>query len=356
MAIVLVMVSSTLFSGMADCQQLQQQPTGDNGMPVKSTDSTTGSPVIQGLQGLRGFGSGHSQLSLAIIPLSQRDNQLMFQVVGFAVTIPESGESVVYSMETPLPGIIDSSQSTLQIDITDLASAIDTAGYIDSSEIYDTIRTDPQVMIIDVDLYYQGAEKTQTTFNVDSVDIILPNGKMQTFALQQPTQLIVDTKNDRVAMVAFPEMVNTYNSYYGTTYEEVAPVVYSEPVPVIAPIITPYVWPMPIYYSGFVSYNRFFYGSGFRSFWDRDRVTHVDRFSNLDRYPVRQSRNDFADRSRNDLRTAQRRGDFTRSRNLGTGIKGGIGGFRGGVSKGVGGGRAGGGRVGGGRAGGGRRR
>lgn len=355
MVTVLSIVSSALFTGMADSQQFPQQPAGGNvGMQTPSAAGAPGSPVIQGLQGLRGFGSGHSQLSLAVIPLSQQDSQLTFQVIGFAVSIPESSEAVVYSLETPLSGVIDSSQSTLQIDIASLADTIDTAGYTDSSQVYDTIRTDPRVMIIDADLYYQGtqgSQGTQTIFNVNSVDLILPDGRMHTFALQQPTQLIIDTRNHRVAMVAFPEMVDTFTSYYGTTYEELGPVVYSQPIVVAAPVLTPYVWPIPIYYTGFVSYNRFFFGPGFRHFWDRDRVYGYDRFSNANQFPIRQTRNDVADRSRNDLLAGQRRGEFTPSRNLGTGISGGIGGFRGGTRAGIG---AGGGI--GGRAVGGRRR
>jgi hypothetical protein len=357
MVIILSMVGSTLFTGIACGQQFQQQPAAGNvGRQAQPAGSAPGSPVIQGLEGLRGFGSGHSQLSLAVIPLSQQNNQMAFQVIGFAVSVPESGEAVVYSLETPLPGVIDPSQNTLQIDISNLASAVDTAGYIDSSEVYDTIRTDPQVMVIDADLNYQGKEGTQTIFNVNSVDIIPPDGQMQTFSLQQPTQLIIDTQNNVVAMVAFPQMVDTFNSYYGATFNAVEPVIYSQPIPIMPQVFVPYIYPIPIYARGFVSFNPFFYGTGFRTFWDRDRVTHFDRFSNQNRFPVRETRNDFADRSRNTLQTAQRRGDFTRSRNLGKGITGGIGGFRGGVRQGAGGGiRTGGGRMGGG-IGGGRRR
>jgi hypothetical protein len=357
MVIVLSMAGSTLFTGIADGQQFQQQPaTGNIGRQAQPAGNAPGSPVIQGLEGLRGFGSGHSQLSLAVIPLSQQNNQMAFQLIGFAVSIPESGEAVVYSLESPLPGIIDPSQNTLQIDISNLASAVDTAGYIDSSEVYDTIRTDPHVMVIDVDLNYQGREGSQTIFNVNSVDIIPPDGQMQTFSLQQPTQLIIDTENNLVAMVAFPQMVDTFNNYYGATFDTVGPVIYSQPVAIIPPVFVPYIYPIPIYARGFVSYNRFFFGTGFRTFWDRDRVTHFDRFSNQNRFPVRETRNDFADRSRNDFVAGQRRGEFTQSRQLGTGITGGIGGFRGGVRQGAGGGaRIGGGRMGGG-IGGGRRR
>jgi len=357
-AVIILIISSIVFSGIAYGQQYQQQygtggtgqNTGGGYQPAQYSSSNSETPVIQGLEGLKGFGSGHSQLSLAVIPVSQKDNQMMFQVIGFAVSIPESGDAVVYSMETPLPGIIDPSQSTMQIDISNLASNINEAGYIDSSQIYDTIRTDPQVVVIDVDLYYQGKQDSQTTFNVDSVDIIPPDGNMQAFSLQQPTQLIIDTQNGRVAMVAFPEMVNTFGSYYGMTYPQVDPVVYVQPIPIIAPVFVPYIRPIPFYTTSFVRYNSFYYGTGFRTFYDRDRVTHVDRFTNSKVYPVRQSRNDFADRSRVNLEAGQRRGEFTQSRNMGSNIKGGIGGYRGGIKASTGS------RVGGGRTGGGRRR
>ncbi len=384
MVIVLSLIGSTICSGIADGQQYAQQSSqGNDGAQTQPSGNEPG-PVIKGLEGLKGFGSGHSQLSLAVIPLSQQDNQLMFQLIGFAVSIPETGEAVIYSLETPLSGVIDPSQNTLQIDISNLADAIDTAGYDDASDVYDVIRSDPQVMIIDVDLSYASQQGSQTSFNVNSVDLIFPDGRMQTFALQKPTQLIVDTQNDIVAMVAFPEMVDTFDDYYGATYTSVEPVVYSEPVYVTAPIYTPYLNPMPFYGTGYAWYNRFAFGSGFRSFWNVDRVTHFDRFSNADRFQTRNVRNDFADRSRNTLQTAQRRGDFAQSRSLGSGVKGGIGGFRGGTGKSVtsgasisrgkaGGGRtiggagsigsgrsagvrAGGARAGGGRGGGGRRR
>lgn len=351
--VILMILGSIQLSGIASGQQ--QYTTGYPGQNSGSslqqspyTSSSSESPVIQGLEGLKGFGSGHSQLSLAVIPVSRKNDQMMFQVIGFAVSIPESGQAVVYSLKTPLPGIIDPSQNTLQIDITDLASAVDEAGYIDSSQIYDTIRTDPQVVVIDVDLYYQSQQDSQTIFNVNSVDIIPPDGRMQAYSLQQPTQLIIDTQNNRIAMVAFPEMVSSFGDYYGSTYAQVEPVVYVQPIPIFAPVFVPFIQPIPIFTTGFVHFNSFVFGTGFRPFFDRDRVTGIDRFSNNKVFPVHQARNDFADRSRNNLVAGQRRGEFTESRKAGSGISGGIGGFRGGV-KTTAGGRAGGGRAGGGR-------
>jgi hypothetical protein len=342
---VLMIISSIPFSGIAYGQQ-QYAAGGQRQAPAAG--ATSDSPVIQGLEGLKGFGSGHSQLSLAVIPVSQKDNIMMFQVIGFAVSIPESGEAVVYSMKTPLPGVIDPSQNTLQIDITDIATAVETAGYTDSSQIYDTIRSDPQVVVIDVDLNYQGKQDSQTSFNVNSIDIIPPDGKMQAFSMKQPTRLIIDTQDNRVSMVAFPEMASTFGSYYGTTYTQLEPVIYTQPIAIMAPIFVPYIRPIPIYRTGFVRYNSFHYGAGFHRYYDRDPVTGRDRYTNNKVYPVRQPKNDIADRSRNNLVAGQRQGQFTESRKAGSGVNGGIGGYRGGVKK-TGGGKVGGGKVGGGR-------
>ncbi|HMK47321.1 MAG TPA: hypothetical protein VK436_11910 [Methanocella sp.] len=331
--IILLIICSTQFIAVADGQQLQQQSAGNfGGQASQSAGGGAESPVIQGLEGLKGFGSGHSQLSLAVIPVSQQQSQMTFQVIGFAVSIPESSEAVVYALSTPLPGIIDLSQNTMQIDLSNLASAVDEAGYIDSSKIYDTIRNSPDVMVIDIDLTSPSRQGSQTTFNVNSVDIVPPDGKMQAYSMQQPTQLVIDIQNNRLSMVAFPEMASMLSSYYDTSYTTVAPVVYSPPVPIMSPVFAPYIYPLPIYTAGFVRYNPFFFGPGFRTFFDRDVVTHFDRFSNLDRFPIRETRNNFADVSRNNLISGQRRGEFASSINTGKGVKGGIGGFRGGLS------------------------
>jgi uncharacterized membrane protein YgcG len=204
----------------------------------------------------------------------------------------------------------------------------------------------------------------QTIFNVKSVDIVPPDGKMMTYSMQQPTQLILDLQAKRLILVSFPEMTQTISNYYGVTYPQVEPVVYSQPILITPPIYVPYLRPIPIFYTGFVGFQPFFFDAHFRRFFDRgqvfdrdlNRFVDRDRFSKLDRFPTRANRNLFAERSRRDLQAGQRRGDFAQSRNIGRGVKGGIGGYRGGMKASVGGGRMGGGRMGGGRAGGGRRR
>lgn len=353
-AMIVAIICSTLFSGLVFGQQFTQQ-SGTSG------SAATG-PILQGLEGLKGFGSGHSQLSLAIIPLSQQNSQLAFQVVGFAVSVPETGEAVVYALKTPVQGVIDPSQNTLQIDISSIGDAVSNAGYIDSSEIYETMRTDPRVVVVDLDLTNPTTSGSQTIFSVNSVDIVPPDGRMQAFSLQQPTQLILDTQSGRIAMVSFPEMTSALDSYYGEEYSNVEPVVYAQPVPVVAPVFVPYLQPIPFFGVTFATFNPFYFGYGWRPFYEWNRFTNRDFFSDRNQFPIRQPKNDFADRARSDLVTGQKKGEFDQRRNVGANVQGGIGGYKGGVKtsmgtmgtkvgKGVGGGmKAGGGvKMGGGR-------
>jgi hypothetical protein len=225
--------------------------------------------TIPGLEGLQGFMPGENKLSLAVIPVSQQNGQLGFQVIGFAISSPGSSQAAVYALSSALPGVIDPTQNTLQVDLTNLASSISQAGAISGDQVYSTIRSSTKVIVIDVDMTYQDAQGTQAIFNVNSVSIIPPDGKMQAFQMQQPTQLIIDSQSMRIYMVAFPQMVNAFNNLYGAIYADVLPIIYAQPIPILAPIFVPYLQPFPIFFSSFIGFNPFFFGSGFVSFFDR---------------------------------------------------------------------------------------
>ncbi|HEY3273598.1 MAG TPA: hypothetical protein VGJ92_07555, partial [Methanocella sp.] len=245
-----------------------QQPQVPISQPV-ATAGTAGMFTIPGLEGLQGFMPGENKLSLAVIPVTQQNNQLGFQVIGFAISSPGSSQAVVYSLSQPLAGVIDPTQNTLQVDLSNLASSINQAGAISSDQLYNTIRSSPQVIIIDVDMAYQGAQGTQTIFSVNSVSIIPPDGRMQAFQMQQPTQLIIDSQSMRIYMVAFPQMISSFVNYYGASFPQVLPIVYAQPIPILAPIFVPFLQPFPIFFSSFVGFNPFFFGDGFVSFFNR---------------------------------------------------------------------------------------
>ena len=99
---------------------------------------------IPGLEGLTGFMPGENKLSLAVIPVTRQNNQLGFQVIGVAISSPGSSQAAVYSLSTPLAGVIDPTQNTLQVDLSNLANGIDQAGYISSDQVYSTIRSSPR--------------------------------------------------------------------------------------------------------------------------------------------------------------------------------------------------------------------
>ena len=113
---------------------------------------------------------------------------MYFQVVGFAITSPQSGQSVAYALSKPLPGVADPSQNTMQIDISRIGTAVSQAGYVDSSRVYDVLRIDPSIMIIELQMNYAGTQGYQTIFDVYSITMIPPDGRAQTFQMQQPTQ------------------------------------------------------------------------------------------------------------------------------------------------------------------------
>jgi hypothetical protein len=264
----LLIVSSTMISGVARGQLYDTGYSGGyTGGDYGFQEPDDSSLAIPGMEGLQGFEPGENIMSLAVIPVSQQNNQLYFEVIGFAVTSPLSGQSVVYSMGTPLAGVIDPAASTMQVDLSNIATAISQAGYIDSSQVFNIMRTDPRVLIIDVDMSYQGYQETQIIFLVNNVSIIPPDGQMQSFALQQPTQLIIDGQTMRIYMVAFPQMITAINNYYGASYPQVLPITYAQPVPIQSPVFVPYIEPVPIFLPGFVTYNPFFFGDGFRPFF-----------------------------------------------------------------------------------------
>jgi hypothetical protein len=247
--------------------------------------------IIPGAEGIKGFTTGANRLSLAIIPVAQKNNQLTFQVIGFAIGSPETGAMAVYSLSKPLMGVIDPSQNTLQVDLSKIDDVIDEAGFIDSSQLYATMRTGPEVAVIDIDMDYQGTEGPQMVFSVNSLDIVPPDGQMQTFSLREPTQLVFDALSHRMYTVAVPQLVDTFNDLYTSTFTEVQPVVYTQPVLISAPVFVPNIVPLPIYATPFIAYNPFFFGSSFVRFYDFDRFH--GRFPIHDRYLGRNEFNDF---------------------------------------------------------------
>jgi hypothetical protein len=246
----LIVILSTQFYGIAAGQGVSGAYAGAGaGQQGYYGGGPGGSVTIQGLEGLQGFTSGANRLSLAIQPVKQQGNQMFFQIVGFAIGDPQSGQAVAYALNQPMVGVADPSQNTMQIDISNIGSAISQAGYVSASNIYDALRTDPSIMVIDIDMTYQGTQGYQTIFNVNAITMIPPDGRAQTFQMQQPTQLIIDAQSYRISMVTFPQMLSVFGGFYGPPPAVLGPVALGGPIFITPPIFVPFIVPIPVLFA-----------------------------------------------------------------------------------------------------------
>jgi hypothetical protein len=255
------MISATAFSGLAFGQQYGSgyygggydgsagYTGGGNVQQAPYADGFDGSVSISGLEGLQGFSQGQNLMSLAIQPIHQQNALMYFQVVGFAITNPHSGQSVAYALNKPLPGVADPSQNTMQIDISRIGIAVSQAGYVDAARVYDVLRIDPSIMIIDLEMSYAGTQGLQTFFDVYSITMIPPDGRAQTFQMQQPTRLVIDAMAYRICMVTFPQMINFFGGFFGPPPPALGPVILGGPVLIPPPIFVPVLVPIPILFA-----------------------------------------------------------------------------------------------------------
>ena len=137
--------------------------------------------TIPGLEGLTGFVSGENGLSLATYLASQDGDRLYFQVVGMAISSPYSPQSTVYTMSQPLTGVLDRSANTIQIDMSGLAASISNAGTVDKADLYDALRSNENVFVINLDAVYHGLEQR--------TDALRGGQRIRHIARRQPADL-----------------------------------------------------------------------------------------------------------------------------------------------------------------------
>jgi hypothetical protein len=244
-------VLSVLTALAVVCSLILSAPVlGQQFAAAPSTVTGTGQVNIPGLEGLNGFVSGENQISLATYMASQDGDKLYFQVVGLAISNPDSPESTVYTMNKPLMGVLDRSANTIQIDVSDIASSVGTGGTIDKSTLYDALRANKDVFVIDLSATYQDTADNRITFDVNSVTLVKPDGTQDLFSLDQPMQLVIDTVTYRMSFPVFPELTNDmydcYDNYVAGVYTEVLPVAVPVIVPVAVPVLVPVYVPVPI--------------------------------------------------------------------------------------------------------------
>jgi hypothetical protein len=154
--VVITVLICSLFSPAVFAQGISSEyyPSGLVGGGVTSL-------TIPGLEGFQGFVEGENQISLATYMVSQDQGRLYFEVVGIALSNPYSPQCTVYTLNSPLMGVMDQSANTIQVDMSNLAAAVGSAGTIDKSSLYSALRTNENVFVINMDATYQGTSGNQ---------------------------------------------------------------------------------------------------------------------------------------------------------------------------------------------------
>lgn len=249
----LSVVCSLILSVPIITQHSAGAPPGDTrdvSSPYAAASYGAQSLSIPGLDGLDGFVRGENQISLATYMVSEDGDQLYFEVVGLALSSPDSPQSTVYTLSKPLMGVLDCSASTIQIDMSGLAASLGSGGTIDKADLYSALRSNTETYILNLDAAYDSTSDDQVIFDVDSASFISPDGTQDTYSLQAPVQLAIDTATYRMSFPSFPQLTDDmyggYDSYIGGGYSSVGPVSYPVPVPVAAPVAVPVYIPVPI--------------------------------------------------------------------------------------------------------------
>ncbi|HEY3273599.1 MAG TPA: hypothetical protein VGJ92_07560 [Methanocella sp.] len=189
--VVLTIIGLAQLTGIANAQEPRSSIAG------KSPDVM----VISGLPDFQALAYGKNQLSIAVVPVSQQDNRMTFKVKGLAVSYPGTAPAIVYTLSEPMPGSLDLSQKTLDVDLTNFNTAASEPEHIEKSRVSHVLQTNANTTIIEVTMDYKSLQGSEAIFRVSSISLIPPDGQMQTYRLELPKQLIIDGDAKRLYMV-----------------------------------------------------------------------------------------------------------------------------------------------------------
>jgi hypothetical protein len=159
-------------------------------------DSDTGkSPdvmVIAGLPGFQALAYGKNKLSITVVPASTEDNPLAIKVTGLAASSPGIATAVVYTLSEPMPGVLDLSQKTLRIDLSNFNTAASEPERIDTARVNQVLMTNANTAIMEVIMDYKSLQGSEAIFRVSELRLIQTNGQVRTYTLELPKQMIID--------------------------------------------------------------------------------------------------------------------------------------------------------------------
>lgn len=210
--------------------------------------------LVPGLEGIRGLTEGENHLSISVSIASREQDRIYFLVNSFAIYSPNAQAATVYNLNTALPGVMDSRSNEVQIDVSRLESSIKSIDQVDVNDIYSIMRYNVHTLLVNVILTLPSVQSEQTTFMVQSISIVTPDGVVNTFNMDRSVAAVYDRANKRVYTVAFNELynlvdrylTNVQNNYYTTVVTNIiqGPQVIVYP-PLLYPALTPIPFPVP---------------------------------------------------------------------------------------------------------------
>jgi len=184
---------------------------------------------------------------MSISVASQQGSRTYFQVNGFAIMKEGSNVATVYTLSKALPGIMDRSNNEIQIDIGKLQQSIESRGQASMDELYRVLRPSVTTLMVVARVSQQGEQGQRITLQVQSIEVILPDGQANTFSLSQAMSAVVDSAAMRVYAVGFEQLYSLVDSYVlnvqSDYYRKVNYNIVEGPSVVVSP---PAVW--PVYY------------------------------------------------------------------------------------------------------------
>jgi hypothetical protein len=228
-------------------------------MPVATGQGQPGGSLTLPGLGLQGFSGDSNQISLSVSIASQEGSKIYFLVNKIAVVGSGAQDATVYELNGALPGVVDTKDNSLQVDMSKISSYLQGPRQVSINDLYSVMRPDPRVLMIRFATGGASIQGSQVVFQVNSIDMIPPDGNAQTFTMSQPISLVYDQSTQRLYTVGFSQMYSYFNTFvtniqnntYTTVVNTITIInVITVTPPFIYPVMTPIVFPaqFPIYY------------------------------------------------------------------------------------------------------------
>lgn len=232
---------------------------GTVGQWTTGSGAAGGSLTLPGLN-LTGLNSGSNNLALTISIASRDEGKIYFLVNQIAVYSPGAQNATLYELGGPLRGVIDTATNSAQIDFGNFNGYVQNTVALGVDRLYFEMRPNVNVLLVRFNSDSVTVNDQQASFSVRSLDVVTPDGAIQTYTFSQPQKLIYDQADLRFYFTGFTDLYDHLETYLDkVTNNEYAAVethvFYLKPLqiqtsgelPVLAPIVFPATF--PVYYT-----------------------------------------------------------------------------------------------------------